>query len=231
LTDRFNIERLWRLPDSTWCYREPEDSSAVIDHPPRDDNGYVTFGCFNNFAKVTDPVLAAWAKLLDMVPSSRLMLKIKGIDSVAYRAEVENRLLAHGIPVERLILVDQQKERPFALYNRIDIALDPFPYNGCTTSFETLWMGVPFVTLAGQSGVSRVGVSILANAGLSELAAESVDDYVNRAALIALDASRLKALRSGLRERIRQGPLMDARRWTACLEQAYREMWQRWCKS
>ena len=225
------VAQLWRLPEVYCCYRAHDESPQVIDHPPVEDNGYITFGCFNNYAKVTDEVVAAWAKLLSNVPSSRLMLKINGIDSTHFRAEVEKRFTMLGIPNESLILIPQQKDNPFELYNRIDIALDPFPYNGCTTSFDALWMGVPLVTLAGKNSLSRVGVSILSNTGLPELIADTETQYIEVAASLALDPRRLKAMRTGLRERIQQSPLMNAPRLTSHLEKAYREMWRKWCLS
>lgn len=227
VTGPFHVERPWHLPDTSWCYRPQENSPDVIDHPPMEDSGYVTFGCLNNFAKVTDRVIKVWARVLEQAPSSRLMLKVKGIENTAYRAEIENRLVRLGIPAARLLLIGQQQEHPYALYNRIDVALDPFPYNGCTTSLDSLWMGVPFIALAGRTSGSRVGVSILTNAGLPGLIAETEDDYVRVAAALARDPALLRATRAGLRERISRGPLMDAERMTANIEGAYREMWRK----
>jgi protein O-GlcNAc transferase len=230
-TEQFNTEQLWRLPDIISCYRADDHSPAVIEHPPMEENGYVTFGCFNNFTKVTDRVIALWARILDKVPTSRLMLEIHGLDSAEFRSEVEKRFMQLGVPLDRLILISRKKENQYVLYNRIDIALDPFPYNGGTTSFDTLWMGVPFVTLAGTHCVSRLGVSTLTNAGLEELIAQTEDDYAEIAIKLALDPVQLKKIRSGMRERIQQSPLMDAKRFTANMEQAYRAMWQRYCEN
>lgn len=227
----YHTEKLWYLPDASWCYRPQDGSPDVLDGLAMDRAGHVTFGSLNNFAKVTDRVISVWAKLLHEVPSARLLLKVKGIEQAAYRGEIEARLAGLGMPVERVLLIGQQKEHPYALYHRIDLALDPFPYNGCTTSFDSLWMGVPFVTLAGRSSVARVGVSILYSAGLPELIAESPDHYVEIAAGLARDPARLRALREGLRDRIRNGPLMDAKRMAAGVEQAYREMWRAWCSA
>ncbi|WP_158590407.1 tetratricopeptide repeat protein [Noviherbaspirillum cavernae] len=231
MTEHLNTEQLWWLPEIFCCYRAHDDSPAVIDHPPALDNGFVTFGCFNNFAKVTDPVLALWARLLQRVPHARLMLEIHGIDEPARRAEVEQRLARLGIPSERQILVPRAPANQYALYNRIDIALDPFPCNGGTTSLDTLWMGVPLVTLAGGHFTARMGVTILANAGLPELVAHSEDAYLDIAAALALDPARLARTRAGLRQRVQASPLMDAPRFTRHLEQAYRGMWHNWCES
>jgi predicted O-linked N-acetylglucosamine transferase (SPINDLY family) len=229
MTEQFNVEQLWRLPEMFCCYRPNDNSPDVIGHPPAEDNGYVTFGCFNNFSKVTDQVIALWAKVLDKVTASRLMLEINGIDNPVFRSETESRFAKLGIPVERLILIPRKKGNQYVLYNRIDVALDPFPCNGGTTSLDTVWMGVPFVTLAGKHFSSRLGVTVLTNAGLPELIAHSEDDYLNIATALALDYARLKTIRAGLRERVKVSPLMDAPRFTAHLEQAYRGMWQNWC--
>jgi protein O-GlcNAc transferase len=229
MTQHLNVEQLWRLPEIFCCYRAHDNSPDVIEHPPLQENGFVTFGCFNNFSKVTDPVLALWAKILQRVPDAKLMLEITGLDDSAFRIETETRLLQLGLPIERLILVPRRPENQYALYNKIDIALDPFPCNGGTTSLDTLWMGVPFVTLAGRHFTSRMGVTILANAGLQELVTNNEDDYVELAAELATDIPRLTALRDGLRERVQAGPLMDAPRFTRQLEQSYRTMWATWC--
>jgi protein O-GlcNAc transferase len=231
MTEQFNVEQLWRLPEMFCVYRAHDNSPDVIDHPPAQDNGYVTFGCFNNFAKVTDPVIALWARVLDKVPNARLLLEIAGIDNPAMRADVEARFVRLGISCERLILIPRKPDNQYVLYNRIDIALDPFPCNGGTTSLDTLWMGVPFVTLAGRHFTSRMGVTILTNAGLPQLIAASEHEYLEIAAALANDPARLQGLRSGLRERVRASPLMDAQRYARHLEQAYRGMWQAWCEN
>lgn len=230
MTEQWNVEQLWRLPEVFCCYGPHPQSPAVIDHPPFEDNGYVTFGCFNNYAKVTDPVIALWARILEQVPTARLMLEIRGLDNAQFKAQVQARFAALGIAGERLLLIPQEKKNQFVLYNRIDIALDPFPCNGGTTSFDTLWMGVPFVTLAGSHFTSRMGVSILRNGGLEQLVAGSAEDYVMIASNLAQDRDELKRLRQNLRARIQASPLMDMARFTTHLEQAYRQMWQLWCE-
>ena len=118
-----------------------------------------------------------------------------------------------------------------ALYNRMDIGLDTFPYNGATTTCEAIWMGVPVITLAGQTHVSRLGASILSSVGLPELIAESSEDYLKKGVQLAGDPGRLRALRNNLRARMARSPLMDANGFTRSLEAAYRKMWQRWCSS
>ncbi|MCC7305693.1 MAG: tetratricopeptide repeat protein [Alphaproteobacteria bacterium] len=228
MTEDFNVETLWRLPDIFCCYRPQENSPAVIDHPPFKDNGYVTFGCFNNFAKVTDPVLETWSRIMQQVPDARLLLEITGIDDPKPRKDVEERLVKFGLPLDRVILEPRKRSNQFVLYNRIDIALDPFPCCGGTTSFDTMWMGVPLVTLAGRHFVSRMGVSILTNAGMPELIAKNTDEYISIATTLAQDRARLKKLRHNLRDKVATSPVMDQERFTRAMENAYREMWRRY---
>jgi predicted O-linked N-acetylglucosamine transferase (SPINDLY family) len=229
MTESLNTETLWRIPEIFCCYGAHESNPNVINYPPFESNGYITFGCFNNFAKVTDPVLATWAKIMANVPESHLLLEIAGLEGPKFQNEVENRLQKHGLPLDRIILEPRKRCNQFVLYNKIDIALDPFPCVGGTTSMDTLWMGVPLVTLAGRHFVSRMGVSILTNAGLPELIAQNVDEYVKLAVDLANDRERLCALRHNLRDKVGASPLMDQKRFTRNMEAAYREMWRRWC--
>ncbi len=230
LTEHLNVEKLWRLPTIFACFGSYDKNPEVIDHPPFEDNGYVTFGCFNNFAKVTDPVLQAWSKILTQVPDSKLLLEIKGIASPVFRPMVEARLKNAGIPLERVILEQRKAENQYVLHNKIDIALDPFPCAGGTTSFDALWMGTPLVTLAGKHFVSRMGVTIASNAGMPELVAQNTDQYIKIAAALALDRARLKALRHSLRSRVEKSPLMDNDAFAKHMETAYRDMWRIWCR-
>jgi protein O-GlcNAc transferase len=229
MTEHLNVEKLWRLPTVFACYQAPDRDIPVIDHPPFEDNGHITFGCFNNFAKVTDPVLETWARIMAQVPDSRLLLEITGLDSPKFRAETEQRLKRLGLPMERVTLEPRRRENQFVLYNKLDIALDPFPCNGGTTSFDCMWMGVPFVALAGEHFVSRMGVTILTNAGLPELIAKDKDQYVKIAAELAQDKDRLRKIRHNLRDRVVKSPLMDQHAFARNIEHAYREMWKRWC--
>ncbi len=229
LTEHLNVENLWRLPHVFTCYQPHEKSPAVIDHPPFDDNGYITFGCFNNFAKVTDPVLEAWSRIMGQVPQSRLLLEITGIDDAEFRAETEQRFIRLGLPLDRIILELRKKSNQFVLYNRIDIALDPFPCSGGTTSMDTLWMGVPFITLAGKHYVSRMGVPPLVILGMEELVTSTTDEYVERAVRLALDKDHLRAMRHNLRGKMQASPLMDQAAFTKDMEDAYRAVWRKWC--
>jgi predicted O-linked N-acetylglucosamine transferase (SPINDLY family) len=228
MTEHLHTETLRRLPKLFWCYRPHENSPPVIDHPPVDDKGYITFGCFNNYAKITDAALKLWAQILDRLSTARLFLKIKGIDRPIFRTETEARMQRLGIPLERLILEPHSADY-LEQYNQMDIALDTFPFNGGTTSMDTMWMGVPFITLAGNACVSRMGVSILTNAGLPELIAETPEAYVDLAVRLALDPLWLRDLRHQLRKKVGLSPLMDEVGFTRQLEAAYREMWLAYC--
>ena len=227
MTEELNTETLWRLPRIFCCYRPHENSPAVIDHPPFVDNGYITFGCFNNFAKVTDETLAAWAKIMADVPDARLLMEIGSLDE--FRAAVEAKLRAAGLDLSRITLIPRAKENQFVLYNRVDIALDPFPCCGGTTSMDTLWMGVPFVTLAGAHFVSRMGVTILSNAGLPELIAQNVDEYVVKVVGLATERDRLRHIRHGLREKVMAMPLLDSDSFARDMQDGLRTMWKDWC--
>lgn len=228
MTEYLNTENLWRLPDIFAAYSPHEKSPEVIDHPPFEDNGYITFGCLNNFTKVTDTVIQTWTKILKQVPNSKLLLEISGIDNEKIKSEIEDRILQFGLTKDRLILLPFKKSNQYVLYNRIDIALDPFPAVGGTTGMDTLWMGVPYITLAGRHFASRMGVSILTNAGLAELIAKDTEDYIDMAVSLAKDPDRLRHLRHGLRERFAASPAMDQKRFARNMEAAYREMWRIW---
>jgi protein O-GlcNAc transferase len=229
MTEHLNAEKLWRLPNIFSCYQPHEKSPEVIDHAPTEDNGCITFGCFNNWGKLSDATLAAWATIIEGVPNSRLLLEIRGIESPEFRLAVEERLQRLGLPLDRTTLEPRKKSNQFVLYNRIDIALDPFPCVGGTTSMDSIWMGVPLITLAGDQFLSRIGVTILKNAGLAELIANNTDQYIAIAAGLALDLPRLKGLRRGLRDRVSKSPLMDQASFTRDMEAAFRGMWRQWC--
>lgn len=228
MTEHLNVETLYRLPHIFCCYQPHPNSPAVTDHPPFEDNGYITFGCFNNFSKVTDDALKTWSKILKQVKNSRLLLEIAGIDGKKFKEEVENRLKKADISLKQVILEPRKAENQFVLYNKIDIALDPFPCNGGTTSMDTLWMGVPLIALAGKHFVSRMGVTILTNADLKEWIADDIEGYIERAVDLANNKEKLKELRKGLREKFAASPAMDKEDFTRNMEDAFRQMWRDW---
>jgi len=222
------VERVHRLPDSYLCF-SPPDLDVAIDHRLEAAQP-VTFGSFNNHAKTSPSTIALWARLLTLVAESRLLLKNQALCSATARQELLRQFSVHGIGPERLLLEEAVPRADLlAAYNRVDIALDPTPYGGGTTTVEALWMGVPVVTLRGQTWVGRVSESILSTVGLPELVATSPDDYVEIAAGLAKDGTRLKALRSGLRARLEGSPLCDGPSFTRHIEAAFRGMWRGWC--
>jgi protein O-GlcNAc transferase len=231
-TERFHVEKLLRLPRGFLCYRPPEEAPEVAELPLA-RSGRLTFGCFNHLPKLTDEMLALWARLLAALPGARLMLKSFGLSAAGARRDLLARLARQGIGAERVELRAPQPTLAahLACYGEVDIALDVFPYNGATTTCEALWMGVPVVSLAGATHVARVGASILTHAGLAELVAESPEQYVEIALALARDRERLAGLRAGLRERLRASALLDAAGFARQLEDAYRGMWRAWCTS
>jgi predicted O-linked N-acetylglucosamine transferase (SPINDLY family) len=222
--DQFT-EKVWRLPETRWCFTPP-NADVEVSVPPAVNNGYVTFGCFNNIAKVNDKVVALWTKVLEAVPNSRLLLKANQFRDQMARENIIQRFAAHGIDSKRISLEESEdRQKYFAAYSKIDITLDPFPFTGGTTSVESLWMGVPLVTLAGDSLISRQGVGVLMNAGLPDWIAEDEEEYVAKAVLFASDLDKLVMLRSGLRSQVLASPLFDAPRFAQNIENALWGMW------
>lgn len=228
LTDGLHTESLVRLANGFLCYATEAGAPAPGEPPAR--SGTITFGCFNNLAKASPAVLALWAQVLHAVPGSRLMMKAHGLGAESARRRITAAFADRGIPAGRLRLLGAE-DRPqdhLARYREVDIALDTYPYHGTTTTCEALWMGVPVVSLAGPTHVSRVGASLLAQVGLEDLVAGDAQAYVAKAAGLAADCGRLSALRGSLRERMLRAPLMDAKAFAHALEEAYAGMWQRW---
>ncbi|MBI4184062.1 MAG: tetratricopeptide repeat protein [Proteobacteria bacterium] len=224
--DTLYSERLVRLPGCFLCYRPP----AAAPEPARAP-GPFAFGSFNHLAKLNPRVIAAWAEILRRVPAARLVLKARSLADAETRARVLAAFAQAGVAAERIALHAWIGDPAghLGLYREVDVALDPFPYNGTTTTCEALWMGVPVVTLAGEAHAGRVGASLLSAAGLPELIAGTADAYVERAVALAADRGRLARLRDGLRRRLAASALTDANAHTRALEAAYREMWRAWC--
>lgn len=221
------VETLLRMPHSLWCY-EPQ-LAAPPDYPaPVLENRYITFASFNGAYKLNQALIKVWAAILHAVPDSRLMLV--NVPAGGARERIIAWLGAEGIDGSRLELHARLPTDEFwAAHSRADIALDPFPCNGGATTCETLWLGVPVITLAGQTFVGRAGVSLLSNCGLTQLIAGSPEEYVALAAGLALDPVRLVRTRLLLRQSLPTSPLLDGRAYTQALEAHYRQIWRKWC--
>jgi len=220
------VEQLWFLPDTRLCFTVPKELLTVAVLPAL-TNEKITFGCFNNLSKMGDDVVALWAQILREIPQSQLFLKSKQLADVSMRQLTEDRFAAHGIAADRLILEGHSSRLEYlAAYDRVDIALDPFPFAGATTSVEGLWMGVPFITRHGDRMVARQGEGILNNMGLSDWIAMDNEAYVGIAVARAANLPLLAELRSGLRTRLLESPLCDAPRFARHLENALLAMWQ-----
>ena len=225
------VEKPWRLPETYLCFTPP-NVAVPMAQPPMLQNGYVTFGSANNINKLNDATARCWADVLKAVPASKLLLRSTHLADERVAEEVRARFGAFGIDGERLILEGARTDYADHLsqYNRVDIALDPFPYAGGTTTVEALWMGVPVLTLKGDRYVAHMGESILHNVGVPDWIAADVADYATKAATFAADATALKTLRQNLRHRLATSPLMDAPRFARNLETAFRQMWVKWCE-
>ena len=219
-------ERSVHLPRTYWCYRPAEDAPEISPLPML-ANGYVTFGCLNNFCKVTAPTLETWRELLFALPDSRLILHaLEG----THRQRACEFFAAGGVDPQRIEFVGFLPTAQYLQqFSRIDIALDPFPYGGGTSTCDALWMGVPVVSVAGQTAVGRGGVSILTNVGLPELVARDVQEYRQIAVDLAGNPDRLSHLRATLRPRMQASPLMDEAGFAQDVETAFRLMWKNWC--
>jgi predicted O-linked N-acetylglucosamine transferase (SPINDLY family) len=219
-------EKSYRLPETYWCYSAPPEARDVVP-PPMLTNGFVTFGCLNYFTKVSSAALKTWAQILQRVPDSRLLVQS---DRGGHWGLVREYFVDRGIDQSRIELVPRQKYRRYLqTYNRIDIVLDPYPYNGGTTTCDSMWMGAAVVTLAGERGVARAGVTLLTNVGLTDHIAHAPQQYIDLAVALGSDPQRLAKLRGEMRQRMLRSPLMDAPRFTRNLEAAYRHMWKAWC--
>ncbi len=231
--DRYHTEKLIRLPHGFLCYRPfvPEDDLPVGPLPCQQTGG-ITFGSFNNIAKISPETLSMWARLLRAVPDARLILKSSRVSEINTWSRVLNMLRKQGVNGNRVRVEARRQCRKghLDLYNQVDIALDTFPYHGTTTTCEALYMGVPVIVLAGDRHASRVSASLLARVGLDNLVATSPQNYVAIAVALAGDSTRLDRLRTGLRFRLKQSPLRDEACFTRTVEQALRSMWQIWCR-
>jgi predicted O-linked N-acetylglucosamine transferase (SPINDLY family) len=226
-TDSLHTEKLVRLPRSFFCYRPPDEAPPITPLPAR-ATGQVTFGSFNNFNKVTPQVIDVWLTILERVAGSRLLV-------LADRGGFVERRLGEmarqrGLDPGRIVVVDRRPLKEYLqLLQVADIALDAFPFNGHTTTCDSIWMGVPVVMLEGEAYASRFGGSVLANVGLESCIAKSIDEYVEIAVGLAHDLDALEKLRAELRPRMAASVLLDFAGFTRNVEVAFRQMWREWC--
>lgn len=226
--DRYYVEEVHRLPTSFWCYAPPEVAVETTDMPFFSRKN-VTFGCFNNTAKINKSVVDAWAAILRQVSGSELLLQSASFADPVVRDRYQRMFDDRGVK-DRVAFRPHMELRGYlASYHEVDLALDPFPYGGGATTADALWMGVPVVSLRGKRFSGRLSASILEAAGLGDLATRSMDDYIRIAVDLARDPARLAMLRQGLRSRVLASPLCDAERFTTEMEAAYRSMWKHWC--
>jgi protein O-GlcNAc transferase len=232
MTEPYYTEELIRLPESFLCY-QPEKDSPGVGPLPALSSGHVSFGSFNYFPKVSPETAALWSAILNALPNARLIMKSRNFSDAKARENALGIFTRQGLSADRIELLSSVPSftEHLNMYNRIDIALDTFPYNGTTTTCEALWMGVPVVTLTGQTHASRVGTSILSNVGLSDFIANSPEEYLQIAIGLANDIPRLRSVRVNVRNRMLGSAVMDAKRFTGNLEQCYRLIWERSCKT
>lgn len=228
--DAFHVENLVRLPHGFLCYTPPAGAPDV-ESSPCETNGFVTFGSFNRLEKISPQTASVWGEILRRVPHSRLIVKQKIFKEHESREMFLSFLQNSGIPPERVMTLPFTTSLTdhLGMYGSVDISLDTYPYNGTTTTCESMWMGVPVVTLLGTRHASRVGASILSMLGMAELIADSETGYVESAVLLANDRERLQSLRCSLRSRMAASPLTDSTNFSRQVEDAYLRMWQKWC--
>lgn len=231
MADAHHVERLMRLKRPFIGYRPNAEAPEVAD-PPFLKNGYVTFGAYNNFSKVSDYAMSMWAEILNRVEGAHLRLKTHALKDKMVLEIARERLIKHGCHADRIHLsnIIPGHGDHLSSYGALDIALDTFPYHGTTTTCEATWMGVPTVSLAGDRHAARVGVTILRSVGAEDLIANSREEYIEKAVNLANDKARLRSMRSQLRSQMRQSELTDVAGFTRALEAAYREMWIEWLK-
>lgn len=223
-------ETPWLLPDTSLCFMPPDLPIEVGPLPALQNSGGLTFGCLNKRQKISDAAVETWARILQALPGSRLLLQNKVYSDAGVAEDLRQRFIVWGIEGERIELIGGLTWREhLETYNRLDIALDPFPYNGTTTSVEGLWMGVPLLALKGDRLVAHMGESIMHAMGMPEWIAADRGDYVAKAVAFAADLSALSETRAGLRARFLASPISDAPRFARNLEAAFRGMWRGWC--
>jgi protein O-GlcNAc transferase len=224
------VEQTAYLPGGLACYAPPQQT-ALVGPLPALRNGTVTFGSFNRAVKMTEAVVEAWSQILVRIPEARLIVKSPSDEPIVLWRRLWPPFQAAGIRPDRVELFGHQSYLDYLdLFNRVDLSLDTFPFNGSVTTLESLWMGVPVVTLAGDIFMSRMGLSILGRLGLEIFSATSREEYVAKACAFASQLDSLGQIRKALRGRMLNSPLCDPGRWGREMEQALRTMWRQWCE-
>jgi predicted O-linked N-acetylglucosamine transferase (SPINDLY family) len=230
-SEEFHSEELVYLPDGFLCYN-PGEVAPATSASPFNDNGYITFGCFNNSAKINPALIELWSRILKAVPDSKLLLKFKSGGDDEVKALFIRQFEQCGISSDRIMISGWLRSpEHLKLYNQVDIALDTFPYNGTMTTLQSLLMAVPVVSLVGEHHMSRVGLSILSRLGLEFFAAATADEYVSKASALAANFESLDKIRMSMRNRLAASPLCNNRGFAIKVEQAYRTMWHKYCES
>jgi protein O-GlcNAc transferase len=230
-TEHLFAEKVYRLPRAACCYR-PFRTDLPVAPAPCLERGYVTFGCFNSPYKINREVVKLWSAILHLSPPARLLLKYFGMENPAVQDRFRQWFQEDGIAVERVMFKGKSPAETYlADYGAIDIALDPFPYNGGSTTLDALWMGVPVVSLAGRLTAQRAGASILSNAGLSDLVAQNPEQYMKAALFLAAVVPNLPEFRRDIRKALLASPWMDEAGVVRDVEDAYRQMWRAWCRT
>ncbi|MBW1699723.1 MAG: tetratricopeptide repeat protein [Deltaproteobacteria bacterium] len=221
-------EALFRLPDGFLCYRPP-DNAPSVNLLPALCNGHITFGCFSSIPKLNTQVLELWAKLLLALPSAVLMLKARQFKDTGVAASVESFFVKKRVLNNRIRIVGETSSVSDHLrwYQQVDIALDPFPYNGTTSTYEALFMGVPVITLKGKTHAGRVGASIMTRVGLSEFAVSTLQRYIELASFLSRNLELLSRIRASLRQKLMA--CNDGVAFTRQIESAFRHMWEKRC--
>lgn len=228
LSEHLNTEFLVRLPHSLWCYR-PVISIDPAAEPPCVRNGFITFGSFNDAPKISPATRRLWSDILTRLPDTRML--VVGVPEGRAKDDLLRDFTSAGIAASRITIAPRVPlEQYFRQFDAVDIALDATPYSGHTTTCDTLWMGVPVVTLSGTTSVSRGAASILTNVGVTDWIAPTADEYARLAVKLASEREALAGLRASLRRRMLQSPLMNEIRFVRDLEDAYRQMWRQRCE-
>ena len=230
-TEKYYTEKLVRLPGCHLCYRPPEFAPCV-GPLPLDRNGFITFGSFNNHIKLHPHVIRNWAEILKRCRGSRLVLKFGAGSDKVIKKRFMDQFRVLGVEAGRVNIHGRRKPAEhMAMYNEIDIALDSWPFNGCTTTCEALWMGVPVISMSGENFVSRAALTILNTLDMDFFVANCEKEYIAKAISLAENSESLRIIRNSMRARIASSGLCDASAFALKVEQAYREMWEKWCRT